>query len=52
VRDILGRAGLWEILLRDDAVHAGLREALAAIHLPPDSPLRQQEAERQGERVF
>lgn len=40
VRDVVGRAGLWQTLLDDDRVWSDVAEALGALDLHADSPLR------------
>jgi sulfate permease, SulP family len=39
-RDVVERAGLWEVLI-DGVCHPTVGEALAAAGVPPDAPLRQ-----------
>lgn len=40
VRDVVGRAGLWQTLLDDNRVWSDVAEALSALDLHPHSPLR------------
>jgi SulP family sulfate permease len=52
-RDVLGRAGLFQMLLDDRRLWSDAAEALEAIDLPPDSPLRRDAAsESRPQRVF
>jgi SulP family sulfate permease len=53
VRDVLHRAGLSEALLGEERYWATLEEAVAALDLPAESPLRTlSTSERRPSRVF